>query len=453
MEFERRYRELEEPPAPAQERAGGSAWLLGARALWEARRQLLRAAGAGLLAGAALALLWPKSYESTTRLMPPDGGNASRMSLLALAAGNNPLLGTAAADLLGARNSGALMIGIVRSTTLQDRVIERFGLQELYGTSHPEATRRRLAANVQAFEERRSGILVITVRDRDARRAQEMAQFHVEELNRLVAELSTSAARREREFIGERLEVVRRELEEASDALSKFASENVAVDIPEQARAMLQAGATLQGQLIAAQSELRGLEQIYTAQNTRVRALRARVGELQRQLEKLGGAEGAAGEEHSLYPGIRELPRLGASYARLYRETRVQQSVYETLTAQYEMAKVEEAKEIPSVRVLDAPYLPSRHAAPSRLLITFAGLVLALAFAGSWVLGRTAWELAEEGTPGKLLASEVLASGVAAARRWTAGLQRLTQRRRSWTAPAEEPEERPAAEHEPVGKQ
>jgi len=202
-----------------------------------------------------------------------------------------------------------------------------------------------------------------SVIDRDPRRAAAIAQAYVEELERLVSELSTSAAHRERVFLEERLKVVKAELDRASTEFSRFASQNAAINIPEQGKAMVEAAAALQGHLIAAESELKGLSEIYTPNNVRVRAVEARVGELRHQLEKPGGNADAghardAGDEPSAYPSIRELPLLGVTYADLLRQTRIQETVYETLTQQYELAKVEEAKETPSVKVLDSASVP-----------------------------------------------------------------------------------------------
>src|SRR5437762_6827455 len=124
---------------------------------------------------------------------------------------------------------------------------------------------------------------------------------------------------------------------------------------------MVEAAAVLQGQLIAAQSELQGLEQIYTANNVRVRALKARVGEIQRQLEKFGGTDAlltqdnTASSQDEIYPSIRKLPLLGVQWADLYRRMKIQETVYELLNQQYELTRIQEAKEIPTIRVIDPP--------------------------------------------------------------------------------------------------
>src|SRR5271165_1795441 len=158
-----------------------------------------------------------------------------------------------------------------------------------------------------------------------------------------------------------RLPAVKADLDKASKDFSQFASKSGAIDIKEQGRAMVEAAANLQGQLIAAEASLSGLQQIYTPNNVRVRAAQARVAELRSQLEKLGGKAGGeaiaggdpASNSDALYPSIRKLPILGVTYANLFRETKIQEAVFEALTQQYEMAKVQEAKETPSVKVLD----------------------------------------------------------------------------------------------------
>jgi capsule polysaccharide export protein KpsE/RkpR len=320
-----------------------------------------------------------------------------------------------AGDLLGVKSSGALFVGILRSRTVEDRLVDRFQLKKVYSVKLEEDARKILSENSGASEDRKTGIVSITVTDRDPKRAAAIAQAHVEELNQLSAHLSTSAAHRERLFLEERLSAVKRDLDDASQKFSQFASKNVAIDIKEQGRAMVDAAATLQGEMIAAESELKGLEQIYTPNNVRVRAVQARISELQHQLEKLGG-KGAGdvnqttGLSDSLYPSIRELPILGVTWADLYRRTRIQEVVYETLTQQYELAKVQEAKETPSVKVLDAAAVPERKSYPPRLLITLLGGFFAFGVVVLGIFARERWKQTDAKDPGKMFAQEVLES-------------------------------------------
>lgn len=385
------------------------------QALWQERRFLLRWAKYGLLLSTLVAFLIPPRYESVTRLMPPDPQNSSAATMLAALSGHaGDLLGSVSgvgSDLLGLKTSGALFIGVLRSRTVEDALITRFDLRKLYWIRRWEDARQELEDRTSLREDRKSGIIEIRIRDRSPQRAQAMGQVYVEELNRAVNTVSTSAARREREFLENRLNAVKQDLDQAASDFSQFASKNSAIDIPAQGKAMVEAAARLQGALIAAEAQRQALEQIYTPNNVRVRAVQGQVSELRRQLEKLGGAgvgdEAGKSSEDPLYPSIRKLPLLGVTYADLYRRTKIQEAVYETLTKQYELAKVQEAKEIPAVKVLDAPSYPERRASPPRLLIIAAGTLFCLALGCAWILGRTTWDETDPQDPRKLLAEQV----------------------------------------------
>jgi uncharacterized protein involved in exopolysaccharide biosynthesis len=387
--------------------------------LWSQRTFLWKAAIAGLLAGTLVAFLLPKRYESTTQLMPPDNQSGAGLAMLAgMEAGPGRTTGggglaAIASELLGEKNTGALFIGILHSRTVQSRLVGRFDLRHEYGKRLEEDACHKLEQNTQISEDRKSGIIAITVTDHDAKRAAAIAKAYAEELDRLVAELSTSSARRERIFLEGRLSAVKQDLDRASKEFSQFASKNTTIDIQEEGRTMLESAAVLQGQLIAAESELRGLEEIYTKNNVRVRSLQGRVDELKRQLEMLGGknetAETTGSSENgdAIYPSIRKLPLLGVTYADLYRNTRIEEIVFESLTQEYELAKVQEAKEIPSVRVLDAPDMPERRSFPPRSAIMFLGLVCGIVAGIAWILGRTRWTELNPDDPTKMLGLHV----------------------------------------------
>jgi capsule polysaccharide export protein KpsE/RkpR len=403
-------------PAPPETPAASGKTLVYLRLLWDHRGLLSRVALYALLANTLVAFLIPSRYESAARLMPPDNQHGSGLAMTADAmSGSTGGLGGIASEMLGIKSTSDIFVGILSSRTVQDKLIEQFDLRKLYGDRRMEDARKALAEHTGISVDRKSQIITIVVTDHDPKRAAAIGQAYVEELNRLVAELSTSAARRERIFLEERLQAVNKDLESAEKEFSQFASKNTAIDIKEQGRAMVEAAATLQGQLIAAQSELEGLKQIYTDNNVRVRSVRARMDELKHQLEKIGGkgedASAPSGQQQdSLYPSIRKLPLLGVTYADLYRRTRVQEAVFEALTKEYEMAKVQEVKEIPAVKVLDSPNIPDKKSFPPRLLIMLLGTTLAFALATTWVFGKTAWNQTDSNDPRKAFAQEVFSA-------------------------------------------
>jgi len=409
-----------EPQLELDQRAARERTVAHLRLLWESRRFLERAAGAGLLLSVVMALLIPNRYQSTARLMPPESQRSSGLAMAAAALSSQAGgLAGMAGDLLGFKSTSDLFVGILGSRTVADNLIRKFNLQKVYGARRMEDARKALAERTNTSVDRKSQIITVTVTDKDPRRAAAMAQAYVEELNRLVAEVSTSAARRERIFLEGRLQAVNQDLESAEKEFSQFASKNTAIDIKEQGKAMVDAAATLQGEFIAARSELEGLKQIYADNNVRVCATQARSAELESQLERIGGKGESASLEDAtkndpLYPSIRKLPLLGVTYADLYRKTKVQETVLETLTQEYELAKVQEAKEIPTVKVLDAPDVPDKKSFPPRTLIVLLGTALAFTLGMTWVCSSALWEATDPADPRKLLAQEIFATAKAA---------------------------------------
>lgn len=400
------------------------------RLLWDHRHLLLKSAGMGLLLFTLIAFLIPNSYTSTAELMPPDGQSSSALAMMSALVGKSGAgFAGLTGDLLGLKSSGAVFIGVLRSETSQDRIIQQFDLKKLYGTRLIADARKKLDQNTAISEDRKSGIISISVTDRSPQRAAAMANAYVDELNTLVAELSTSAAHRERVFLEERLKVAKLDLDDASNQLAQFSSKNNTLDMQTEGKAMLEAASTLAGELIAAESQLQGLRQIYTDNNPRVRALSGRVQELRKQMQKFGGpqdnpAQPLSSNTTSLqvgdpppqnaasspFPTMRNLPLLGAKYADYYRRTKIQETVFELLTEQYELAKVQEAKETPSVKVLDPGKVPERKSFPPRLLVMLLGTLFAFAITSVWVLSLKSWSEVDPSDPRKIFALEVAAT-------------------------------------------
>jgi capsule polysaccharide export protein KpsE/RkpR len=383
------------------------------RLLWERRRILYRAAAWALAAGIVIALLIPNQYESSVSIMPPELMNSGGGAMLAaLATKASPELAAMAGGLMGMRGSGALFAGLFRSRSVQDNVVDRLNLQQAYRSRYKQDARKNLNNRTDVSEDRKSGLVSLTVIDKSPQRAHDIAQAYVEELNRLVSQVTTSSARRERIFIEQRLTAVKSDLEDAEKQFGAFASKNSTLDIKEQTKAMVESAGVVQGQLIAAESELQSLEQIYTSNNARVRSLQARIDELKRQLQKLEGTDASlapagvssAAQTGEMYPPIRKLPLLGVEWADLYRRVKIQETVYELLNQQYELARIQEAKEIPTVNVVDPANVPERKSSPHRLVIILALTILSLAGTAVWILGFERWERVDPQDPGKIFA-------------------------------------------------
>ncbi len=359
----------------------------------EHRRALLRVLLIALAICTAAAFLLPVRYESTTRIMPPEGPNPA--ALLAAVTGKVPsAVSEMASGMLGTKATGPLYMGLLESRTVLDHQIDRFDLMRVYWRKKRYKVRQKLVSRTDLKEDRKSGVISISVSDSDKGRARALADGYVHELDELLASVSTSSARRERIFLEQRLNEARSDLENAEVEFGHFAAKNSTFDLKEQTRAIVSAGAELQGQIIAAQSELEGLQQIYTSDNVRVRSVKARIASLKREMAKMGGT----GQETdvSLAPGdlsppVRQLPIVGVQWADLYRKTKIQETIYELLRQQYELARIQEAKEIPTVRVIDPADYPERRSWPPRTLIIILGPLFAVACALTWFKLKQDW--------------------------------------------------------------
>jgi capsule polysaccharide export protein KpsE/RkpR len=405
---------------PAQ-REAQEHWAVRARLLWNHRGTLTRVAIASLLVSLGIAFLIPKRYKSTASIMPPDQPNSNALMLAALAshAGSLGSLGTLAGGLLGGHSSTALFIDLLRSSTVSGHLIDRFDLQHVYRKRYRIDTAKHLARCTKITDDKKSGVITIEVEDESPVRARDLAQGYLDELNKLVTATNDSAAHQERVFIEQRLHAVQADLESAQLDLSAFSSKSGTIDLGDQTRAMVEGGAQVQAELLIQQSDLESLRQMYGDDNVRVREAEARIAALESGLEKMTGsgasaeaggsndaANAAGGDE--LYPPLRQLPRLAVPYADLYRRVKAEEAAFELLTQQYELARIEEARDVPAVSIIDAPGVPEKKSFPPRMLLTALLTFLSVVSAAALILFRDRWSRLESHDPRKALAAEVL---------------------------------------------
>jgi uncharacterized protein involved in exopolysaccharide biosynthesis len=402
-------------------------WVIHATLLWQYRRLLASVTAIALLIGLGLAFSIPKRYESIARIMPPDqqGGSGAMMlaALASRAGGMGGGLSSLAGGLLSSHTSTALFVDLLHSGTVGGHLIDRFHLQQIYHKRYMIDTGKQLARLTTISDDKKSGVITIKVQDTDPVRARDLTQGYLDELNKLLTKTSTSSGHQERIFIERRLHSVETDLERAQLELSEFSSKNSTIDIKEQTRAMVDAASRVQAEVLVEQSGLDSMRQMYGDGNVRVRATEARISTLQHELSKMSGTsaplatdissdgDGAAAiEKNDLYPPLRQLPRLAVPYADLYRRVRVQETVFELLTQQYEMARIEEAKDVPVVSVIDPPGIPERKAFPPRLLFALLFTAFAFTTASALILMRHRWEGVSSDDLRKLLVQDILKS-------------------------------------------
>lgn len=391
-------------------------WLYNLRVLWLSRNFLIGVAVLAFVASAAVTLVLPKMYTSQARIMPPEmsGTNSEMLAALAQRATGNDILGGLALSMLGGHNNTALFVDLLQSASVSGRIVDRFKLLSVYHKRYHVDAAKELAHRTRILQDKKSDVLTISVQDRDPVRARDLTQAYLDELNVVVNRTSRSSAHQERVFIEKRLAEVKQKLSLAQAALSEFSSSHTAIDLKEQARATVESEAKAQGELIAAQSQLESLEQFYGNSNVRVRAAEARIASLKNEIEKMGGSPAplpavtaADSDTAPPYLPLRQVPRLAVPYANLYREVQVQETVFNLLTQQYELARIQEAKDVPVVNVIDAPGIPEKRSFPPRTILTLAFTAFALIFTSAILLCRHYWFLLDPGDPRRRFAREV----------------------------------------------
>jgi capsule polysaccharide export protein KpsE/RkpR len=387
--------------------------------IWHKRQLLTKVGGRALVVSTLLVFLIPNKFESVTRVLPSDAVPHTGGMLSALAGISGSSSGSSSSglldlgEMLGTKNSGALYVALLHSRTVQENLVRRFDLMKVYHVRSVGGARKILENRAEITEDRKSFVITLTVTDHDRQRARDLAQGYVEELNKLLAHVTTSSAGQQRQFLEQRLVQVKKDLEIAQTKFSQYASKNATLDLPEQTRAMVESGAMLEAQVIAAQSELEGLQQVYTANNVRVRTAQARLSELQRKLQQMGGAaDGSAARssgpnDQQLYPPIRQLPLLGVEWADLYREVKIEETVFQLLTTQYELARMEEARETPVLNVVDPANLAETKSFPPRLLLIVAATFICVGLGAFWILAVERWQSISFDNPAKLLVQNI----------------------------------------------
>ncbi len=385
-------------------------WTEAMYRLWLKRTRIGLWVLLGFVLSLAAGLKYPK-YESTVQIMPPDGGPSGLAALLPALSKAPGFAGIG--DLMGTKTTGAVFMKVLASRSVQDDLIEKFDLRKRYHTDLWEDTRQKLTTRTSIGDDKKSGVIAISVRDHDPQLAMALATGYVQELDSVMAKVSTSAARRERIFIEQRLADETKSLQEAEQQFSQFASANMALDVPEQTKVTVEAAARLQGELIATRAQLEALRQTYTDENIRVKSAQAHVNELERELARINSGRApatAAQDSSNPYPSVRNLPLLGVKWADLYRNTKIRETVVELLTQQHEMARIQEAKEIATVKVLDQASLPERRR-PSWLLITLGGTLMFTFLACSGYLLKDLWDCWDHDDPRRVLLAHIFQSG------------------------------------------
>jgi tyrosine-protein kinase Etk/Wzc len=350
------------------------------RVIWKRRWIIGGVWLSAVLAALVVSLLLPKVYRSTATLLPSlDSKDGAGLGALLSAAGG----AAGAAQTLGISLPGApatptdVFVAMLKSRIMADDVIKQFDLMRLYEAKTMDDARKALEDDT-TIKVSKEKVITIVVEAKDPKLAADMANYYVSNLDRLNRTLNVSKASQNRAFIERRLAETQVNLVKAEEALKEFQTRNKTVAVEAQSKAMIEAAALIQGQITAQEVQLEVMSGYLSPDNPELSRLRTSLAELKKQLYLLESGKSGKGmlPGDRLHPAMITVPALALEYGRLMRELKVQETLYTLLTSQYEQAKLAEARDTPTVQVLDPAVPAEKKSKPSiRLNVMIAGVL------------------------------------------------------------------------------
>lgn len=338
--------------------------------LWKQRKLLVRNFVIASLIFVGISLLMPKTYKATTTLMPPVSD--LNMGMLGMAMASSPL----SAFMGNGGNSETMStISILQSRTLAERTVDNFNLMDYYDVEKKEEALKIFSESSAIGIDDEGTIRVefylsttwFSSKENDVitkNLVADICNYMAQELDSLNTQLKTEQARFNRLFIEERYMQNKEDLRIAEEQMREFQKKYNMVALAEQTSATIEAAATVQAQIIAGEVKIQTMLNSLNADNPELRSLQKEVETLNEKLVDL--EEGRHISE--IFPGFKSVPDLGVAYGRLLREIEIQNTIFTFLTQQYEEAKIQEAKDTPTVQVLDPAVAPWKKARPRRSL-------------------------------------------------------------------------------------
>ena len=318
--------------------------------------------GLPLLVGicaAVYSLSLPPIYTATAKILPPQqGGQSSAAAMLSQMGGMGGSTGAA----LGMKNPNEMYVAMLKSRTVADNMIQRFGLMDAYKTAAMVDARKVLGIASQIAAGRTDGVITIHVDDRDPKRAAELANAYIEELHKLSQTLAVTEAGQRRLFLEKQLKQAKDSLADAEVAMRKLQETTGLIKLDDQGRAIIEALAQLKTQVTAKEVELGSMRLFATESNPDLLRTQRELITLRDQLGKL--EKTGSTNEFGIMMTSGKLPEAGLEYVRKFREVKYHETIFELLARQYEIAKVDESKDAPIVQVLEKATPQNRNPNP-----------------------------------------------------------------------------------------
>ncbi len=351
--------------------------------LGEKKRLIALVTIAAAVASFVVAMLLPPVFTARTTLLAP-GSQQQSGSAAALAALGS--LGGLAGG-LGAKSPDELYVALLKSDTVQRALNERFKLQDHYDVGSYEALRKTLPSYIRVASDKKSGVISVEVDDEDRQFAADLANAHEVEVTKLLGRLAVSEAQLRRAFFEKQLNDTKENLIKAEQGLRKVQEKSGVIVLDKQAEALIAGAALVRAQITEREVQLKVLRTGATDQNPDVMRLSSELRALRSELARMESAKGGAAGSAVDMP-VGRIPEAAIDYVRARRELKLQETLLESMVRQYEIAKLDEAKEGPALQQVDIAMPPDYKSKPSRALIVLASTLIAFLLVSAWVVVR-----------------------------------------------------------------
>ena len=325
------------------------------------------------LAAATISFLWPNTYTGSTKILPPQQSASTAAALLnQLGGALGGIAGGVGANVLGGRNPNDLYVGMLRSRTVADNLISRFDLGKVYDEDRAPDIRKRLEKDT-AIASGRDGIITIDVDDKNAKRAADLANAYVEELVKLTKVLAVTEASKRRLFFERQLELAKDGLASAEAVARQGLQKGGIAQVDAQGRSMIAVTARLRAEISAKEVQLGAMRTFAAEGNPELQRTQNELEALRRELGRVEGSSSISSAGRGDVPGNSGLQNL----SRL-RDVRYYEFLYELLAKQYELAKIDEAKDAVLIQVLDKAIVPEMRSKPQVKVVTSVYAILGL---------------------------------------------------------------------------
>ena len=328
---------------------------------------------------AGISLLLPNIYTGTTKIMPPQQNQLAGAAMLAQLGGG---LGGLAGGVAGLKNPSDLYVGMLKSRTVADNIIQRFGLTQLYDVDYLSEARKHLE-KVSDVTSGKDGIITVEVDDKDPKRAADLANAYADELLKLTQVLAVTEASQRRLFFERQLAQAKDNLTKAEVSARQALQQGGLVKVDDQGRGMVETTARLSAQITVKEVQIGAMRTFAADRNPDLRLAQQELESMKHELAKIEGTGGA--KSAPLDPRGQ-----GFESLRLLRDLKYNEVIFELLAQQYGLAKIDEAKDSTVVQVMDKALEPDRKSKPKRALIVLLSALAAGFLAILWAFVREA---------------------------------------------------------------